>query len=290
MPVDVEAAERFVLANARLLDRHRLAVLLHAAPAEPVLAALRAYRNPDGGFGHALEPDVRTPGSEPAATLRALEVLAEIDATADSMVDDAAAWVASIAGADGGVPFVLPSAAEHPLAPFIQPSGGGSHLTFALAGALSGAGSREPWLGRATEWCWAKLERPDQLGAYWVKFSLDFLDNVPDEARVGAALESLRAQLREDGSIPVAGGTEHERLTPLMLSERPGGRSRALFSDALIEADLDRIEQGQQEDGGWTFDHLAWSPGQSVEWRGIVTLEALATLAAHGRIELARGP
>ena len=31
------------------------------------------------------------------------------------------------------------------------------------------------------------------------------------------------------------------------------------------------------------FDWLAWSPGQAVEWRGIVTLRALATLRAHGR-------
>ena len=43
-----------------------------------VLATLRAYRNRDGGFGHALEPDVRAPESEPASTLHGLEVLGEI--------------------------------------------------------------------------------------------------------------------------------------------------------------------------------------------------------------------
>jgi hypothetical protein len=73
MPVDIDAAERFVLANARLLDRHRLAVLVHGAPLEPVLDALRAYRNPDGGFGHALDPDIRAPESEPASTLHDLD-------------------------------------------------------------------------------------------------------------------------------------------------------------------------------------------------------------------------
>ena len=98
--VDIRAAERFVLANGRLLDRHRLAVLLHDAPTAPVLGALRAYRNRDGGFGHALEPDVRAPESEPASTLHALEVLAEIDALDDPMVADGAAWIASIAGPD----------------------------------------------------------------------------------------------------------------------------------------------------------------------------------------------
>ena len=147
MQVDVDSAERFVLANARLLDRHRLAVLLHGAPVAPVLDALRAYRNPDGGFGHALEPDVRAPESEPAATLHALEVLAGIGALEDPMVADAAAWVATIADPDGGVPFVLPTAAAHPHAPWMVPSDGGSHLTFAIAGALWEAGSSEPWLG-----------------------------------------------------------------------------------------------------------------------------------------------
>ncbi len=286
MPVDVDAAERFVLANARLLDRHRLAVLLHGAPVAPVLDALRAYRNRDGGFGHALEPDVRAPESEPASTLHAFEVLAGVGAVDDPMADDAAAWIATIADPDGGVPFVLPTAAASPHAPWMVPSDGGSHLTFALSGALWEAGSSEPWLRRATDWCWAKLQRPDELSAYWVKFSLDFLDKVPDGARTSAAIEGLRPRLAADGSVPVPGGTEDERLTPLTLSERPGGRSRALFSDDQIEADLDRLERGQHADGGWTFDWLGWSPGQAVEWRGAVTLRALATLAAHGRIEL----
>jgi hypothetical protein len=288
MPIDIDAAEQFVLANARLLDRHRLAVLLDGAPVAPVLDALRPYRNPDGGFGHALEPDVRGPESEPASTLHALEVLGEVGALDDPMVADAAAWIATIAEPDGGVPFVMPAAADHPHAPFIAPSPGGSFLTFALAGALWEAGSEEPWLHRATDWCWAELERPGELQAYGVKFALGFLDAVPDRPRAEAAIESLRPKLEPDGAITVRGGAEDERLTPLTLSERRGGRSRALFTDEQIEADLDVLAQGQQDDGGWTFDWIGWSPGQSVETRGIVTLRALTKLHAHGRIELPR--
>ena len=284
MPVDIDAAERFVLANARLLDRHRLAVLLHGAPIAPLLDALRAYRNPDGGFGHALEPDIRAPESEPAATLHALEVLADVGALDDPMVSDAAAWVATIAEPDGGVPFMLPTAATHPHAPFLTPSTGGSFLTFALAGALWEAGSGEPWLARATDWCWARLESADELHAYGVRCALGFLDSVPDEPRAVAAIERLRPGLGADGSIRVRGGTENERLTGLTLSERPGARSRALFTGGQIDADLDQLERDQQEDGGWTFDWLAWSPGPSVESRGAVTLRALTSLRAHGRL------
>lgn len=287
MPCDLPSAERFILTNARLLDRHQLAVLLHGRPVAPVLDALRAYRNPDGGFGHALEPDVRAPQSEPSSTFHALEVLIRVGAGGDPMVTDAAAWVATAADADGGVPLVLPAAAAHPRAPWMVPSDGGSHLTFAFAAALRAARSPEPWLSRATDWCWAKLERPDELSAYWLKFALEFLDEVEDAARAEAAIERLRPRIDHDGTVPVPGGTDGERLTALTLSPRPGARSRALFTAAQIEADLDRLEQAQQEDGGWTFDWLAWSPGQSVEWRGAVTVRALATLGAHGRIELA---
>jgi hypothetical protein len=286
VPVNVSSAERFMFVTARLLDRHRLAVLLHGAPVAPVLAALRAYRNPDGGFGHALEPDVRSPESEPTAALHAMEVLSEIGALQDPMVADSAAWVATIADPDGGVPFVLPTAAAHPHAPWMVPSDGGSHLTFAIAAALSRAGSGEPWLTRATAWCWAKLDRPDELSAYTVKFALNFLDAVPDHARATAAVERLRSRIDADGSMPVEGGTEEERLSPLTLSQRPDGRSRALFSTDQIDADLDRLEHQQQDDGGWTFDWLAWSPAQAAEWRGAVTLRALTTLAAHARVDL----
>jgi hypothetical protein len=86
--------------------------------------------------------------------------------------------------------------------------------------------------------------------------------------------------------MPVTGGTENERLTPLTHSPRPGSRSRVLFTDEHLEADLSRVEQEQQDDGGWTFDWLAWSPGQATECRGMVTLRAVSALVAHGRVAL----
>ena len=284
-PVDIDAAERFVLSNARLLDRHRMAVLLHGAPVEPVLDGLRAYRNSDGGFGHALEPDIRAPTSEPSATLHALRVLAEVGALDDPMVAEAAAWVATIAEPDGGVPFSLPASAAFPRAPFLgPPAPGGSFFTFALGGPLWEAGSEDPWLERGTEWCWANLQTPGELHAYGVKCALDFLDRVPDEARANEAIERLRPHLEADGSIPVTGGTKNERLTALTLSERPGSRSRALFTDDQIEAALAELERAQQPDGGWMFDFGVWAPGQLAECRGLATLQALATLGAHGRL------
>jgi hypothetical protein len=282
MAIDLLSAERFIYSSARLLDRHRAGVLLHGAPKGPVLTALAAYRNPDGGYGHALEPDARGPHSETTATLHALEILDELGELTAPLAN-VSCWAAGVAEPDGGVPFVLPSAKGYPLAPWMVPDGG-SHLTFGLAALLGMTEVESDWLSTATAWCWDRLQRPEDLSAYWLKYALEFLDRTAQAKRAIDAIESLRPLLRPDGSIPVSGGTPGETLAALTLSPHPGARSRALFTDQQIAACLDRLEAGQQEDGGWTFDWAAWAPAQADEWRGLVTLRALQTLRAHARL------
>jgi len=72
-----ERAADFVWRNARLLER---AIFAHAfldGPADAVAAAVLAYRNVDGGFGHAMEPDVRAPDSMPLHCEIALRALCD---------------------------------------------------------------------------------------------------------------------------------------------------------------------------------------------------------------------
>ena len=58
-------AETFIWNNARLLERQLFTYLFHGGSSQAVIAALKAYQNPDGAFGNALEPDNRCPGSQP---------------------------------------------------------------------------------------------------------------------------------------------------------------------------------------------------------------------------------
>jgi hypothetical protein len=285
--IDIEAAKRFIYDDARLLERHRLAALFDGGPSGRVLDALRPYRNDDGGWGHALEPDLRGPDSQVSGALSALEVLAELGTAADPavapLVTETADWLASVALPDGRVPHVLPTAADYPAAPWMQPNDNG-FLTFAIAARLWELGVDHPWLEAATVWCWGQLDGETAVDGYTVLFALNFLDAVPEPDRVATAVERLRPALRHDGTIPVEGGQDDEKLRPLDLSARPGAPSRALFTESQISAELDRLESEQLDDGGWEFDFLHWSPGQTVEWRGIVTLGALRTLRLHGRL------
>jgi hypothetical protein len=187
---DVEAARAFVCGTGRPLERHRLAALC-GSPVSPVLDALAPYRNEDGGFGHALEPDVRAPHSEPIAALAALDVLAEVNALDHVWVSDLAGWIETIALDDGGIPFLLPAGERYPRGPWMQSGRGGSHLTFGLAAKLHEAARSTRWLKQATGWCWSKLEGGGEVGPYTLRFALDFLDAVPEPRRADAAIERL---------------------------------------------------------------------------------------------------
>jgi hypothetical protein len=282
MPIDYDAAENFIWSAARLVDRHRYSMLFADGPSEPVIDALRGYRNPDGGFAHGLEPDLRCPSSQPSPTLYALEILGEAGAGRCEMVSGARAWLASIARADSSIPDVVPGFADYPHAPWFAGEPGSS-LTLALAAVLHAGGvSGDEWLDRATDWCWGSIETAAQPRGYWLKHACAFLDAVPDGERAQAAIASLASRVDASEIAPL-GGAEGEALRPLDLSPIPGSRSRGLFTRAQIEAHLKLVESEQQEDGGWMFDWRAWSPAQTTDWRGNVTIRALGWLRDNGR-------
>lgn len=279
MSIDLDAARTFLHANARVLDRRRYEHLLEDGPGEPVLDALRAFRNDDGGFGHAIEPDMRAPESQSVGVHTAIEILHELGAHDDPMVRPAADWLTTITRPDGSIPFVLETGAPH--APWWRASDASSVTqTAANAAALHSVGVRHPWLDGADEFLFARIAELDlsrvseDLGlGYDLLFSVHFLDAHPDAERAGAALEAL-------GPLPTA---EHGSELPsaLDLSPTPGIRSRAGLD---VERDLDALEQAQQEDGGWRVSWPDWNPAASIEWRGVATVAALKTLRANARI------
>jgi hypothetical protein len=82
----------------------------------------------------------------------------------------------------------------------------------------------------------------------------------------------------------VDGGADDEFMRPLDFAPLPGGPARKLFAPDVIEAELDRLAAGQQDDGGWTVDFDSWSPAAALEWRGHRTVNALVLLRADGRL------
>jgi hypothetical protein len=52
----------------------------------------------------------------------------------------------------------------------------------------------------------------------------------------------------------------------------------------VIEAELDRLERQQKDDGGWSVDFASYSPAAALEWRGYATVQAVWTLRRAGRL------
>src|SRR5215470_6541415 len=94
---DVKAAEQFLAGHARVVDRRVYQRLFGGGSAMPVRDAVAAYRNDDGGFGHALEPDCRASASQPATTELALRLLHLADAWDESLAAAACDWLERIA-------------------------------------------------------------------------------------------------------------------------------------------------------------------------------------------------
>ena len=284
---DIAAAAQFVAANARLIDRRRFAFLEGDGSADDVLRALAAYRNDDGGIGY-IEPDLRTPASQPACVTHALEILHEVGAADTSIATGALDWLQTVTRPDGGVPFVLPNAKGWPRAPWFEaiddepPSS--LLMTAGIAAAAHRLGLDHPWLDAATEYCWERTGELAEGHAYTVRSGIDFLDAVPDRARADAVLETVADRIPPDGLLRVEGGTADEVLRPLDVADRPDHAGRRLFDDAVIEHELDRLAAEQKDDGGWTVDFLAWNPVAAWEWRGFVTVLALQTLRAYDRL------
>jgi len=114
----LSAARGFMAAHARVLDRRRFELLFDGADAEPVLAALNAYRNPDGGYGHGLEPDLRVPESQPAPAWHAFEVFADVAPVTAPEAAELCDYLDGIALPGGGLPFALPIEDPSSWAPF----------------------------------------------------------------------------------------------------------------------------------------------------------------------------
>jgi hypothetical protein len=283
----LEAAAGFLWRSGRLLDRYRFAHRFLGGERTPVLAALAAYQNPDGGFGNALEPDLRGPASQPEPVEVAFWVLDELDAMDHPMVAAACDWLASVSTDEGGVPFVLPSALAHPRAPWWQtePDPPAALVpTAAIAGLLHKHRVDHPWGRGATAFTWRAVEAMTEPGAYEIRSVLPFLEHVDDRDRAEAAFRRVGALALERGLVALDPAAEGEVHGPLDFAPSPGAMARRLFGDEVIEAHLDHLQAAQRPDGGWTVNFPAWTEAAGLEWRAWVTVHNLGVLRAYGRL------
>ncbi|WP_406718144.1 hypothetical protein OHA53_26415 [Streptomyces althioticus] len=279
-------AERFVWLTARVLERRLFARHFRDGAAGPVETALEAYRNDDGGYGHALEPALRGPASLPVHTARALHVLDAVGRCDARRAEDVCRYLTSVSTTEGALPAVGTLA-----------SGGGAarlpgslSATAPVVGLLHRNEVWHPWLFRATDFCRQAVESLEAARPGDLEAAVLFLDHAPDRTRAEAAAGRLGRLVRRerlvvldpDGSGHAPGAFPHD------YARTPDSLARAWFTDAETERSLDALAAAQQDDGGWPARRPPGAPeltpGALLESRSIATIEALRTLTAYGRL------
>jgi hypothetical protein len=297
-----DAALDFVRESGRPLDVALLEHGLGEGTAEAALVALSEFQNPDGGFGHGLEPDMQGSASTAIATSVALRLLLRLDAPArHPMVAAAMGWLGETLDREQGVWWIVGSDVnDEPHAPWWTWSADAIGSD-SLAGAQSGFvfnpsaellgqlyAYREAAPSDAIAIAEARLrreiaEREVIDSAYDLKCAIRLAETPDAPADLVAPLDRL---IRRS----LAAHADDEHGSAAEFAPTPASR----FADVVgprIGAALDALVAGQDADGGWPLfwdwsfvDAKAWAKCKR-DSRGWVTRESLETLRAHGRVE-----
>jgi hypothetical protein len=290
-------ARTFIQATARPLDQAMLAYGLGEGSASDAIAALGAYQNADGGFGHGLEPDLATPASNAIATSVGLRTLSGIGADArHPMVVAAMRWLESAFDWDAGVwPIIDEQVDLAPHAPWwswskdLSENWNGfafNHSAELLGYLFQWRDAVTPKLVAAAETSLRRALDEVRLieGAYDLKCAarLCAAPGIPADLKRLLLERVVRSELAHDP------GDEHG--SALDLAPTPSSP----LAEALaprIDAAIDVLITAQDEDGGWPLfwdwsfvDEAAWAKAKR-DWRGALTREALQMLTAWRRID-----
>ncbi|MFC2079187.1 hypothetical protein ACFLSZ_04335 [Candidatus Bipolaricaulota bacterium] len=296
----------FLATEARPLERAQAVVHFRKASSECVWDELLAYQNDNGGFGHGLEPDVRTPSSSSLATAWALRVMRETGCSAEHpMVQGAVQFLIETYDPKKRVWRVVPEDANnYPHAPWWHNEDGSLSRTFnsyliipraLIVSHLHAYAELVPnrLLSEVTESAVEALEQVSVLG----EGGGSDLEYAVELAQTPALPQAFRARLEArilraipDVIIRDADKWSTYCITPLRAVRTPAALGAHLIQDELSEH-LDYVIRDQQPDGSW---NPTWTWGEAYpdvwlqarsEWQGILTLENLTVLDAFGRIE-----
>jgi hypothetical protein len=291
-------AAAFLKNEGRSLEQKLYAYHFEGGALTGVLAALAHFQNPDGGFGHALEPDLRLPDSSVIATTVAFQRLREVRAPSDHpIVADGCRYLRSAYDAKRiNWPIIPPNVDEAPHAPWWVYDG-------ALSQSLSNP--RAEILGYFYDY---PDHFPGALREQVTDAVVDHLAAQPDEMEMHdlqcyvrlfetpSLPEKIRARLFEKLKSVVEKVVARDPaqwhtygLPPLGVIASPDSPFAPGFR-AELEANLDFLIGQQGEEGtwspNWSWGDLwpdAWAHAKR-GWQSVLTLNALTTLRAFNRL------
>ncbi len=270
-----DRALAFLDAHGRPLELAWARHLIAGDARQSALDALAAYQNPDGGFGRALEPDIKAPDSQAFAARLAMHLLLSLGAAPDEpLVRRLEGWLDAAQHDDGDWHFP-PGVREHDLAPWFAawtfPS---LNPALNLAGLATRLGIGSARLHKRVRSLADRLAATAEIQEGGFYQLLPYAEYFPwvDHPNREPVLAALSARIETDARAGAYDDAGHffEHLGP------PDGELARRLPPDVIAAQLDRLLAEQQPDGGWPSPY-------DPAWRSWATASALATLHAFDR-------
>jgi len=296
-----ETAHRFVETTARPLEIERFRYHFEGASDESLLAALSEYQNTDGGFGNALEPDVRANESSVLCTSIAFQILRSTQARPDAIfLSTSIAYFLETMDRDKGSWRIIPRSAEHsPHAPWWNQTAREDvfdcyslNPSAEILGYLYDCQQYVPdnIISLVSDRVISHLLDREKIKMHELLCCLRLLRT---ETMPTATRDQIRRKLTHfiDDTVACA-PTQWEEycLRPLQVVDDPGSPFMAGIEEA-VAANLEYEISSQNKDGSWSptwsWDNTfpdAWEKARR-EWSGIITIEKLLLLKRFGRIE-----
>jgi hypothetical protein len=296
----MQRAQVFMQTQARPVERTLYAFFFADGPVADVYTTLAAHQNADGGFGHGLEPDVRTPCSSTLATSMALRWLVAVGAPPETpLVARALAYLhATLDAATLTWPMLPPEAQSAPHAPWWDDADGNLRANFGdfqvnpraeIVAYLWHYAAAVPadWLAALTDATIAAIAtRPMDMHDLTCATTLIDTPNLPESYRA-RILAPVTEQVRAITGASAADWQEYGPQ-PLNFATTPASRLAAALADR-IPANLDFLLAEQTPSGTWVpnwswgdADDPAWQIARR-DWTSFLTLTKLRLLHAFGR-------
>ena len=262
--VSIEKARDFVHANGTMWERALWDHLFDDGSLDRVHQTLLCYKNPDGGWGHGLEHDIKCPSSTPLALEFLLTVMRDTGIAPGTILDKTSQWVEQNANSDGCLQD-SPDLKKYPLADW-HPDGHGCPLS--IAGNLNKFGlATEKILSSAHVWALSQpqltldgIRKNDWLFMAYTAF--DYFMNTDDADDIEDLRKATIANI-DTCALGHEKKGEFNKLFPLFqFVNGPESDLIQGMSEGLIGRILDYLEKSQRDDGGWEDEHglKYWQP------------------------------
>lgn len=296
-------AQSYVNTYGRPVDQARLAYHFLDGSSADVISALAAYQNEDGGFGHALEADLRTSASSAVATQQGFNILREVGATsAEPLVSKAVTYLLNTLDREELRWEIVPPAVEDaPHAPW---------WTYGASAGSSDGFRANPRAALVGFLCEYQSLVPATLLTQLINVQIAHLMSQPANEGIDMHALPCYVTLAQSPNLPqvqrdqlvqalvqrVTGVVVTDPtafadygLLPLDVAPTPDALLAHTVDRGAVDAHLDYLLETQLADGSWPLpwswafvDEMAWAQAER-DWKGSIIVNRLCTLRAWGK-------